>query len=76
MRHKPNRPLGRIRRGGQLPHGIQQLAQLQPGIAAEGIVGQLQGFGLHLQLSQPLGHIGIRGQCLAQMRKCTKARTT
>lgn len=51
-RDEPDRPLGRIGRGGEFTHGIEQLAQLQPGVAAEGIVGELQRFRLHLQLGQ------------------------
>lgn len=66
-RHKPDRPLGRIRRRGQLPHRVEQLAQLQPGIAAKGIVAQLQTLRPHLQIGQPLGHICIGGNGLAQM---------
>ena len=69
MRHKPDGPFRWIGRRGQFPHCVQQLAQLQPGIAAKGIVRQLQALGLHLQLGQPLGHLRIGGQRLAQMHK-------
>src|ERR1700754_3910391 len=63
---EPDRPLGRIWRCHEFAQRVENLLELGPRVAAEGVVAHGEGLSLLLQLVEPLGQLAVRGRELAQ----------
>lgn len=64
---EPDRAFGRIGRRHELVDRLNELPELNAGVAAEAVMRQRQPLVLLRQLAQPLGQVGMQAGQLAQM---------